>query len=69
MDLDKKIKLSQGQTEIELPLINLLRLTAIYMGDYLREYRKNHKTEQITEFYNWVVKEKLGVEEAATILL
>ena len=54
----------ESHVTIQLPLVNLLRLTTVYMRKYLEEYRQGHKTNEITEFYKWVRKEKLKIDEA-----
>lgn len=67
--METLITLTQGNTSIQLPLINILRLSTVYLRQYLDEYRQGHNTTEITEFFKWVRKEKLKVADDATVLL
>ena len=70
MDLEKVIKISQGDKFVELPLQNLLRITMVYLVKLFPEYYEDpeHKSNSIDEFVKWVYK-KLGVREGESILL
>lgn len=66
MDLNKKIILHQGDKSIELPLINLLRLTMVHLKEFIKEYQKIDPN--IEKFWDWVLKEKLQVGAGEGIL-
>ena len=66
MDLNKKIILHQGDKSVELPLINLLRLTMTHLKEFVKEYQA--KDPNIQKFWDWVLKEKLQVGVGEGIL-
>ena len=70
MDLEKVIKISQGDKFIELPLKNFLRLQMVYLQKLLPEYYEDpeHKSNSIDEFFKWL-KVRLDVGEGDSILL
>ena len=70
MDLEKVIKISQGDKYVELPLKNYLRIVMVHLVKLLPEYYEDpeHKSNSIDEFFKWL-KVKLDVGEGDSILL
>ena len=66
MDLNKTITLHSKDKSIELPLINLLRLTMVHLKEFIKEYQKIDPN--IEKFWKWVLKEKLQVGAGEGIL-
>ena len=70
MDLEKKIKLYEGEKFIELPLKNFLRVFFVHVDQMLPEFYEdpNKQSNSINEFWKWL-KVKLDVKEGEQILL
>jgi len=68
MDLNQMIKLHQGDKEIELPLINILRINFIHMNRLKEEWQKANQDNNVNNFWLYL-KRKLGITEGSKILL
>ena len=63
MDINDQIELTGEKGRITLPLINLLRLTAVYLKEFINEYGQNNDNKGAKEFFDWILHEKLGVSK------
>ena len=70
MDLKQKIILYEGETSIELPLKNYLRIMMVHMEKLLPEFYEdpNKQSNSINEFFRWL-KIKLEIKEGESVLL
>ena len=69
MDLNSRITLHDETSSVSIPLINLLRITMVHIKDFLLEYKHNNQSNDVYEFYQWVMREKLDVKEGDSVLL
>ena len=70
MDLNESIKLVSKDGKIELPLINLLRITVVYLIRMLPEFYEdpNKQSNSIQEFMKWI-EPKLGLGKGKSLLM
>ena len=70
MDINKTIKLTQGDKYIELPLRNFLKVTFVYLNKMLPEFYDNpdKASNSVDEYWRWL-KIKLEIKDGDRILL
>ena len=61
MDINAPIEITDQNGKVTLPLANLLRLTVVYMRQFMEEYGQTHDKKGANEFLDWIKYEKLGV--------
>lgn len=67
MDLKEKIKLSNGENTIELPLENYLRVFFVKLTPLIIEYQQKTKKSNILDFTEWL-KDKLQMRGGDVLL-
>ena len=66
--MDELITLHQGDKSIELPLINLLRLTMVHLTKMLPEYYEQSDDKTISGFWKWI-ESKIGMGKGTSVLM
>lgn len=54
IDLDKKIRLTEGEKFIELPMKNFLRLFMVYINRLLPDYYDAKQSNNIKDFFTYM---------------
>lgn len=68
MELDAPVKLTDKQgNSMELPLVNLLRLTLVKMQPLMQEFFKENATGTMKDFNKWM-SDKLGMTGTSVLL-
>ena len=69
MDLDEKITLTDAAGRfIELPLVNLLRITLVKLSPLCMQYLEEDTNPTVRGLFEWL-PEKLGLQKGESVLL